>query len=308
MRGLAFGVVLVSVAARALAQDAPPTATPPAAPTPPAPTATAPVPEPVKFETDLEAARARSKAEGKPLLLLVVPGWYESPEVKRLDDEVLRSADAHTALEPFVRVRLTETEDREIHVRHRVGSRGHRLGFVLDSDGTFLGSTAGLPSGDATAAWPARVAAIPARARRMHELRNVLAAKPEDPQTLFDLALLHIEGAEPERALALFARMEAAAGDEFAPDRLGEARFHVFRIGAVRAMEERRFGDVEPAALKWLRRFRDHARRAEVLLVQANARFLAGERDRAREVWQQLQDEHPGTDAAKRAADAMKQL
>ena len=43
-------------------------------------------------------------------------------------------ADAKKALEPLVRVRVGESEDREVHVRHRVQFRGYPLAVVLDHE------------------------------------------------------------------------------------------------------------------------------------------------------------------------------
>jgi len=138
----------------------------------------------------------------------------------------------------------------------------------------------------------------------MKELRATLVAKPEDPQALFDLALLHVEAGEPDRAIALFDRMEAA--DPHAPvERLGEARYQVLRVNAVRAIADKRFADVDPACQKWLRRFASHARAPEVLLLQANALYLAGEKDRAKEIWKGLVEKNAGTDAARRAKAAL---
>jgi hypothetical protein len=261
-------------------------------------------PAPVEFLTDLAAAQAKAKTESKPLLVLVVPKWFASPEVARLDKDVLTGDDARKALEPFVRVRVAENEDREVHVRHRVRFQGYPLALVLDADGSFLGSTSGLPAEDAAKTWPARVAAIPPRAKKMKELRAALAAKPEDPQTLFDLAMLLVENGEPDRAVALFDRMEAADPD-CPPERLGEARFQVLRISAVRALADRRFADVEPLCQKWLRRFASHPRAPDVLLLEADALFLAGEKDRAKEIWKTLVEKHTGTDAANRAKSAL---
>lgn len=261
----------------------------------------------VDFMGDLPAAQAKAKAEAKPLLVLVTPKWYDANEVVRLDKEVLSTADARKTLDHFVRVRVAESEDREVHVRHRLRFAGYPAAVVFGADGTFLGSTSGLPSEDVAKEWLARVAAIAPRAQKMKELRATLAAKPEDPQTLFDLALLHVEAEEPDRAIALLDRMEVA--EENAPvDRLGEARYQVLRINAVRALADKRFADVEPLAQKWLRRFATHARAPDVQLLQANALYLAGDKDRAKEMWKVLVEKNVGTDAARRAKAALDQL
>jgi tetratricopeptide (TPR) repeat protein len=261
----------------------------------------------IEFGTDLPAAQAKAKADGKALLVVVVPKWFASPEVARLDKDVLTGDDAKRALDAFVRVRVAETEDHEVHARHRVQFKGYPLALVLDADGTFLGSTSGLPAEEVAKTWTARVAAIPPRAKRMKELRAILDAKPEDPQTLFDLALLHVENDEPDRAIALFDRMESA--DPNGPaDRLGEARFQVLRINAVRALADKRFADAEPLCEKWLRRFASHARAPDVLLIEANALYLAGEKGRAKEIWKGLVEKHAATDAGKRAKAALDQL
>jgi tetratricopeptide (TPR) repeat protein len=289
--------LVVACAAIALGDDAPN----PAVAAPPAPVT-------VEFLTDLPAAQAKAKADGKPLLVLVAPKWFASPEVARLDKDVLTGEECRKALDPFVRVRIAESEDREVHATHRVQFQGYPLALVLDADGTFLGSTSGLPAEDAAKTWPARVAAIPPRQRRMKELRAVLEKKPEDPQTLFDLALLHVENDEPDRAIALFDRMEAAdgrAGDAAPTERVGEARFQVLRINAVRALADRRFADVEPLCQKWLRRFASHARAPDVLLIQANALYLAGDKDRAKEIWKGLVEKSAASDAGKRAKAAL---
>ncbi len=264
-------------------------------------------PAAVEFGADLVAAQTTAKKDGKPLLVLVVPKAGASPESARLDKEILVSDDAKKALDGFVRVRVAESEDREVHARHRLKFAGYPLALVLDADGAYLGSTSGLPVEDAAKTWPARVAAIPPRAKKMKELRAALAAKPEDPQTLFDLAMLHVEAGEPERAARLFERMEAA--DPNGPvDRLGEARYQMLRVEVVRALAEKRFADVEPACRKWLRRFETHARAPDVRLLEADALFLAGEKDRAKEIWKSLVDTCAATDAGRRAKAALDQL
>jgi hypothetical protein len=266
----------------------------------------APPPTSVEFGTDLAAAQAKAKADAKPLLVLVVPKWYASPEAARLDKDVLCGDDAKKTLEPFVLVRVAESEDREVHARYRVQFRGYPLSLVLATDGSFLGSTSGIPAEEAAKTWLLRVASIPPRAKKMQELRDALAAKSEDPRTLFELALLHVEADEPDRAIALFDRMEAADGSAGGPsDRVGEARFQVLRIGVVRALADKRFADVDPVCQKWLRRFATHARAPDVLLLQANALYLAGEKDRAKEIWKGVIDKNAGTDAARRAKLAL---
>ena len=269
--------------------------------------ATKPAPVAIEFGTDVAAAQAKAKADGKPLLVVVVPKWFASPEVARLDKDVLTADDAKTALAAFVRVRVAESEDHDVHAKHRVQFKGYPLALVLDADGTFLGSTSGLPLDDAAKTWTARVAAIPPRAKRMKELRAVLDAKPEDPQTLFDLAMLHAENDEPDRAIALFDRMENAYPDG-PSDRLGEARYEVLRINAVRALADKRFADVEPLCEKWLRRFASHTRAPDVRLLEANALYLAGEKDRAKEIWKSLVEKGAATDAGKRAKAALDAL
>jgi TolA-binding protein len=261
-------------------------------------------PAAVEFGSDLVVAQATAKSSTKPLLVLVVPKGYAGPDAARLDKEVLSGDDAKKALEAFVRVRVVEGEDKEVHARHRLKFAGYPLALVLDADGAFLGSTSGLPAEDAARAWPARVAAIPPRAKRMKELRATLAEKPEDPATLFDLALLHVEAGEPDRAAVLFERMETADPDGPA-ERLGEARYQVLRIESARALAEKRFADVEPLCRKWLRRFETHVRAPDVRLLEATALFLVGEKDKAKEIWKSLVEKHAGTDAAKRAKAAL---
>jgi tetratricopeptide (TPR) repeat protein len=264
----------------------------------------APKPAAVEFGADLVVAQATAKKDGKPLLVLVVPKNAASPEAARLDKEILVSDESKKALDGFVRVRVAESEDREVHARRRLKFAGYPLALVLDADGSFLGSTSGLPAEDAAKTWPTRVAAIPVRAKKMKDLRATLAAKPEDPQTLFDLALCHVEADEPDRAVALFDRMESA--DPNGPaDRLGEARYQVLRIESVRALAQMRFADVEPLCRKWLRRFETHVRAPDVHLIEANALFLTGEKDRAKEIWKSLVEKNAGTDAAKRAKAAL---
>lgn len=288
-------LLVAALAAAALADDAPKPA--------------APATAAVEFGTDLAAAQAAAKKDAKPLLVLVVPKWYASPEAVRLDRDVLAGDEAKKTLDAFVRVRVAESEDREVHVRYRVQFRGYPLALVLAPDGSYLGSTSGVPAEDAAKTWLLRVASIPPRAKRMQELRDALAKKPEDPQTLFDLAMLHVEADEPDRAIALFERMEAADGPAGgAPERVGEARFQVLRIGALRALADKRFADVDPLCQKWLRRFASHARAPEVLLLDANALYLAGEKDRAKEIWKGLVEKNAGTDAAKRANAALDAL
>jgi len=261
-------------------------------------------PAALEFGTDFAAAQAGAKKDGKALLVLVVPSAFASPEVARLDKEILVGDEAKKALEPFVRVRVSEGEDHEIHAARRIKFAGYPLAFVLDADGSFLGSTSGVPAEDAAKTWPARVAAIAPRAKKMKELRAALVAKPEDPTTLFDLATLHVEAGEGERAVALFERMEAADPDCPA-DRLGEARYQILRVEVVRALAEKRFADVEPLCRKWLRRFDAHARAPDVRLLEADALFLVGEKDKAKEIWKSIVEKSVGTDAAKRAKAAL---
>jgi len=123
-------------------------------------------PAAVEFGKDLVAAQTKAKADAKPLLVLVVPKWFASPEVSRLDRDVLATDDAKRSLDSFVRVRVEESEDREVHARHRVQFRGYPLAVVLAADGSFLGSTSGLPAEDTAKAWLLRVASIAPGPRR----------------------------------------------------------------------------------------------------------------------------------------------
>lgn len=301
-RTLLPAAALLCLAVGAFAQDAAPVEQPSETKA----DAAEPAPAGLEFGDDLEAARERARAEKKPLLIVAVPDWYESPGWTRLRDETLASEDARQ-LEAFVRVRVRESRDREVHVRHRLRYGGYPLAVVLAPTGGYLGHVSGLPASTAPTGWVERVAAIPARSQRMTELRTALEDTPEEPGVLFELAGLHVEAGETERAVALYERMERA--DPLGPpERLAEARYQRLRHAAVKALEAKKFGDVEAHCRKWLRRFAEHDRAPEVLLLQANARFLAGDADGAREVWDALIEKHADSDAAKRAGECKQKL
>jgi tetratricopeptide (TPR) repeat protein len=308
MRSRLLPLTLVLLAAApALAQDGdaepePPAVQPPA----PAEEAQEAAPEPITFGDSLDEARATAKEQGKPLLVVSVPDWYASPAWKQVEDDVLADADAAQPLAGFVRVVVKETRDREVHVRHRVPFEGYPLAVVLSSDGSYLGHTSGLPAMGVDT-WATRIAAIPARAERIAALREKLDAAPEDPGVLYELGLALVEAGESDRADALFERMEQA--DPLAPaDRLGEARYHRLRHRIIDLMEARKFPDVEGLCLRWRRRFAEHARAPDVLLLQANAHFLAGEAPDARALWEQIAKDHADSDAAKSAKKALAEL
>jgi tetratricopeptide (TPR) repeat protein len=259
------------------------------------------------FAESLEAAREAAKTKGKPLLVVAVPDWYESPDWARLDKSVAADTDSGRALAGFEGVVVKESRDREIHVRHRLRVQGYPLVVVLAADGSYLGHISGSPAEGDESAWVARLVAIPPRAEKIAALRSRLDTAPEDPALLFELGRLLAEVGETARADALFERMEAA--DPLGPaERIGEARYLRMRHRIIDLLQGKKFADVEPLCLHWRRRFSSHARITDVLLLQANARFLAGKADEARELWQALVDDHGESDAAKTAADALKRL
>ncbi len=308
LRALVPGVLLAALAAAPRARADEDTAPQPPAPPAAAGGAEAPAqPAPLAFGGDLDAAREAARRDGKALLLVVVPDWFESPAWKRVESQVLPDAKASAPLADFVRVLVRETRDREVHVRHRLAFAGYPLAVVLDSEGRYLGHVSGVPAEGEGVAWPERLAAIPPRAARIAELRTRLAAAPEDAQLLFDLGVALSDAGEDDRADALFERMEAA--DPLAPaERLGEARYRRLRHAVDALLLERRFGDVEARCLRWRRRFESHARLPDVLELQANALFLAGSRDEARALWQRLVDEHADTPWAARSKERLEKL
>jgi hypothetical protein len=283
-------LLLLAAAGPLSAQDAPAVAEKPA------------VLAALTVEKTLDAATVRARDEKKPLVVLTGPGWYEHPSMQRLDDEVLASAPARKTLAAFVLVRLDESEDREVHVRHRLEDRGYPLAVVLAPDGAFLGSVSGLPK-----RWVEKVAAVPARAERMDELMAVLRDKGEDPDALAELARLRFENVEPARAAALCDRLELADRDNKS-GHLAEVRYLKLRIATARHLAARRFRDVEGLCRKWLRRFPKAPERPDVLLLQANARYLNGEADKAKTVWNELVEKHADTPAGKRAQECLDEL
>lgn len=306
-----LALTLALAATPAFAQDAEDAPEPPATPAPAAADASdeeaAKEPEPVTFGDSLDDARAAAKESGKPLLVVSVPDWYESPAWKRLESGVLDDAAKTAPLREFELVLVKETRDREVHVRHRVPYAGFPLAVVLSSEGTYLGHTSGLPAVGEPSAWVGRIAAIPDRAQRIAELRKRLDAAPEDPDVLFELGKVLADAGENDRADALFERMEQA--DPLAPaERLGEARYLRLRFQTIRLLASRKFKDVEGPCLRWRRRFADHARLPDVLLLQANAQFLAGQQAEARTIWQTLVDDHAESAAAKTAEKALADL
>ena len=260
------------------------------------------------FAASLDEARASAKAAGKPLLIVAVPDWYESPGWERLEKAVLATDGTSGEFAPFVGVVVKESRDHEVHVRHRVSLKGYPLAVVLDSEGRYLGHTSGTPTKDDEAGWMKRIAAIPPRAKEIAALRAQLtAASDEDPALLFDLGKLLADAGEADRADALFERMERA--DPLGPaERIGEARYLRLRHQVLNLLESRKFGDIEPLCLRWRRRFSSHARLPEILLLQANSLFLTGKADDARELWQTLIDDHADSDAAKTATEALEKL
>jgi tetratricopeptide (TPR) repeat protein len=303
-------LTLVLAAAPAFAQDDEDAPEPPAVPARTAADTSgeeAAKPEPVAFGDSLDDARAAAKESGKSLLVVSVPDWYESPAWARLESGVLDDPAKTAPLHEFELVLVKETRDREVHVRHRVPYAGYPLAVVLSSDGTYLGHTSGLPAVGEPSVWVERVAAIPARAQRISGLRKRLDAAPEDADVLFELGKVLADAGENDRADALFERMEQA--DPLAPaERLGEARYLRLRHQTIRLLASRKFKDVEGPCLKWRRRFSDHARLPDVLLLQANAQFLAGQKDDARAIWQTLVDDHKDSPAAKTAETALADL
>lgn len=304
-RLLPLSLVLLAAVAPAVAQEGeaePPAVQPPAPAAEEAPKAAGPL----TFGDSLDEARAAAKEQGKPLLVVSVPDWYESPAWKQVGDDVLADSEAAKPLDGFVRVLVKETRDREVHVRHRVSFEGYPLAVVLSSDGTYLGHTSGVPA-TGVDTWASRIAEIPARAEKIAALRRRLDAAPEDPDVLYELGIALVEAGESDRADALLERMEQA--DPLTPaGRLGEARYHRLRHQVIALMEQRKFKDVEGLCLRWRRRFSDHARAPDVLLLQANAHFLAGEAPDARALWQKLVDDHADTTAAKTAKKALAEL
>lgn len=255
------------------------------------------------FEKNLETASKRALEAKRPLLVLVAPDWFEHPSVAALDNDVLDGDDARRRLTEMVLVRVTESREREVHVRHRLKDSGYPLAVVLGPDGSYLGSVAGLDTGT----WLDQVLSVPARHKRMEELRAALRERPEHEATLLELAKLHIAAAEPERADALLERLETADRDDTS-GLLGEARYLRLRPAVAKALIEKRFADVESLCLKWLRRFDKAPQAPDVLLLQANGRYLNGERDRAREIWTVLVEKHADSEAGKSAREALDKL
>jgi hypothetical protein len=282
----------------ATAQDAPEKPAPVAEK--PAATETKPV---LVFEKDLATATRRALETKRPLLVIVSPDWFAHPSVEALNEDIFTQDVVRDRLTEFVMVRVRETREREVHVRHRLKDRGYPLTVVLGFDGGYLGSVAGLDADK----WLDRVVSVPQRHLRMEELRKDLRARPERPVTLLELARLHLESDEPERADALLERLETADRDDRS-GLLGEARYLRLRPQVTKALADRRFVDVESLCLKWLRRFDKAPQAPDVMLLQANGRFLNGERDRAREIWTVLTEKHADTDAGKSARAALDAL
>lgn len=305
IRHLLLLTLVLALAVPGAAQDGSDEPAPPAVPAPTAEEPGEPAEvAPLTFGDALDAARAEAKESGRPLLLVAIPDWYESPAWARLQEDVLGAGADVEPLRAFVRVLVRETRDREVHVRHRVAFDGYPLAVVLSSDGAYLGHTSGVPPHGDAARWIERVAAIPARAARIADLRKRLDASPEDPALLFELGKALAEAGESDRADALFERMEQA--DPLTPaDRLGEARYLRLRHRVIDLLAEKKFGDVEGLCLRWQRRFADHARAPDVLLLQANAQFLAGQAAEARALWERIMKDHAESDAAKQATRAL---
>jgi hypothetical protein len=249
---------------------------------------------------DLAAARQQAAQEKKPLVVIAGPDWFEHPAVARLDDVLLQQELVRDQLQDFVLVRITEGEEREVHVRHRLPDRGYPLTVVLGPDGTFLGSVHGLRQ----RTWAKQVIAVPGRHKKMQALRTELAAQPENPVPLLALAKLHLAADEPDRCDALLARLEQADRADRSGT-LAEARYLRLRIGNTKALVARRFADVESICRKWLRRFKTAPQRADVLLLQANARFLNGQSEEAKTIWNELVEKHAKTPAARKAERAL---
>ncbi len=305
MRWTAATLTLGLLCSLASAQDAE-TATPPVPAVTSAPASEKPAeaaPE-IVFGNDYEAALKTARAEQRPVLVVAVPDWYESPVWASVEEQSVGTPAGRAALERFVPVLLRESNDREVHARHRVPYRTHPLAVVLDADGSYLGFLSGLPTEGGAAAWSAAVAGIVPRAKRTREVRDALAESPDDPALLLELATLLLAAGEHARADDVFARVERVEpiGNE---ERLGEARYQRLRMRVVDLLEQKKWGDVEPLCLKWRRRFSEHTRMPALLLLQANARFLSGQGDRARELWTRITSEHGGSDAAKRAKECL---
>lgn len=290
-------VALLATATPLRGQDAP------AAAKPDATQAKDKTPVPDWVLSDLDVAVRTAREAKKPLAVVAGPTWYVDPAVTRLDEKVLSRPKTKEALAGFVVVRVGEGEAHPVHVRHRLPAKGYPLTVVLSAEGTYLGSLHGLEP----ARWADDVARIPARHARMAELRERLRDEPEAPALLLELAELHLEADEADRADALLERFEAADRADVS-GKLGEARYLRLTLANHRALVDGRFADVEAPCLKWLRRFREHARRPDVLAIQANARFLNGEKEKARAVWAELAEKHAATDAGKQAKKALADL
>ena len=303
MRPAAATLTLVLLGALAFAQDGE-EAAPPEQPAETTEETEQPAAVEFAFLDDYAEALAKAKAETRLLLVVAVPDWYDSPVWQAIRKESLDTSEGQDHLKDFVAVLEPESRDREVHARHRVPWRAHPLAVVLDTDGSYLGYHAGLPVEGNAAGWAEAVAAIVPRARRMREVRDGLAETPDDPALLLELGTLLVAAGEYARADDVFARVERVEpiGNE---KRLGEARYQRLRMRVVGLLEGKKWGDVEPLCLKWRRRFSEHGRIADVLLLQANARFLAGDGDGAREMWTRLTEEHADTDAGKHAKSCL---
>jgi len=262
-------------------------------------------PKPViSFGDDYAAALTKARAEQQPVLVVAIPDWYESPVWATIRSESIDTFDGLSHLGDFVPVLLRESRDREVHARHRVAYRTHPLAVVLDADGSYLGYLSGLPAEGGAAGWASAVAAIVPRAKRTVEVRDALAETPDDPALLLELGTLLVAGGEHARADDVFARLERVEpiGNE---ERLGEARYQRLRMRIVDLLEKRKWGDVEPLCLKWRRRFSEHTRMPALLLLQANARFLSGDGDGARELWTRITADHAKSGAAEHATKCL---
>ena len=250
--------------------------------------------------TDLAAAQLQAAKEKKPLVVIAGPGWFKHPAVAQLSDVLLQQELVRDQLQDFVLVRVTEGEEREVHVRHRLQNRGYPLTVVLGPDGAFLGSLHGLRQ----RTWAKQVMAVPGRHAKMKVLRKELAAEPGKPATLLALAKLHLQADEPDRGDALLARLEQADRADRSGT-LAEARYLRLRIENTKALVARRFADVESICRKWLRRFKTAPQRPNVLLLQANARYLNGQSEEAKTLWNELIEKHAKTPAGRKAKRAL---
>lgn len=253
--------------------------------------------------SDLESARNAAKSSDRPLVVLAVPDWFESEAEKELARR-LADADPAGPWSRVVVVLLRETTEREVHRRHRVEAGAYPLAVVLSSEGSFLGALAGRHAAVEGEDWADAVLAVPERRSRVEELRERLEREPDDLEAHFELAQLWLRLGERGRARPLLERL-AREDTLDRTGRLGEARFLLLRQDVHDQLAAGRFEEVEGRTLRWLRRFSEHARALRVRLLRANALYLSGRHEDARDLWQALAEDDADAAVAGEARAAL---